>query len=307
MKNIRFFLCSCMLLISWISPGYSAYLDLSWNPNGEADLEGYRVYYGTSSGTYGSPIDVGNVIAYRLTGLNDGVRYYISLTAYDTSNNESAKSTEISGIPPDTQIPTITITSPTSASTFTTTGQTITVAGSATDNLDVTQVTWINNRGGSGTAVGTDSFSAAAYKPVRGQQHYYGYSTRCCAQFRNRQHNHHLHSSNHFQLQQHQHHNFHRNNHDPIHHHDHRSDHDYNASAFHLNLNRSAHYHNHCTDHNHNDAHYHDAAVFHLNLNRSTHYHNHCTDHDHNDAHYHDAAAFQLNLFNHSNNYHDQH
>jgi hypothetical protein len=51
------------------------------------------------------------------------------------------------------QAPTIDITSPTSISTYTATSLYVTVAGTATDpDGQITSVTWVNNRGGSGTA-----------------------------------------------------------------------------------------------------------------------------------------------------------
>lgn len=59
----------------------------------------------------------------------------------------------------DTQAPSISITSPTSNSTFTTTGSTINLAGSASDNVGVTRITWTNSRGGSGVGSGTTSWS----------------------------------------------------------------------------------------------------------------------------------------------------
>lgn len=68
---------------------------VSWDANTEPDLAGYRLYYGTAPGVYGTPIDVGNVTSYLVTGLTAGVVYYFAVTAYDTSGNESAKSTEV--------------------------------------------------------------------------------------------------------------------------------------------------------------------------------------------------------------------
>ena len=45
---------------------------LAWDPNTEPELAGYKVYYGTAAGTYGTPIDVGNVTTYTVPGLTDG-------------------------------------------------------------------------------------------------------------------------------------------------------------------------------------------------------------------------------------------
>src|SRR5258705_9632744 len=61
----------------------------------------------------------------------------------------------------DTQRPTVTITAPTSGSTFNTNATPLTVSGTASDNVGVTQVTWSNSRGGSGTATGTTSWTAS--------------------------------------------------------------------------------------------------------------------------------------------------
>jgi Big-like domain-containing protein len=61
----------------------------------------------------------------------------------------------------DNQRPTITITAPTSGSTFSTNTSPLTLGGTASDNVGVTQVTWRNDRGGSGTATGTTSWSAS--------------------------------------------------------------------------------------------------------------------------------------------------
>jgi len=160
-NSLKLIVFSSVILISdaWMCPAAS--LNLSWDANTEDDLAGYKVYYGNSSGNYGEPIDIGNVTEYELQGLNEGVIYYIALTAYDTSNNESEKSDEVSGAPPDTQNPTITITSPTSSQTHSTSNSTITIGGTASDNVGVTSVTWSNNRGGSGSASGTTSWSVS--------------------------------------------------------------------------------------------------------------------------------------------------
>ena len=71
---------------------------LSWNANTEPDLAGYRVYAGRSSGTYGSlssPIDVGNVLFYDWP-INASGQWFFVVKAYDTSNNESEPSAEVS-------------------------------------------------------------------------------------------------------------------------------------------------------------------------------------------------------------------
>lgn len=69
---------------------------LSWAPNTDSDLAGYKVYVGTSSGAYGIPLDVGNVTSYTIGNLTAGTTYYFAVTAYDQSKNESVYSSEVS-------------------------------------------------------------------------------------------------------------------------------------------------------------------------------------------------------------------
>src|SRR5207249_362603 len=65
------------------------------------------------------------------------------------------------GIGTDTAPPTVSITTPTSSSTYSTSTSPLALGGTASDNVGVTQVTWANSRGGSGTASGTTSWTAS--------------------------------------------------------------------------------------------------------------------------------------------------
>jgi hypothetical protein len=96
---LRNLVTTCLILITALVlfPFDSvAQIKLAWDPNTEPDLVGYRVYYGKASRTYGTPIDVGNITTYTLTGLTSGQTYYIAVTSYDPSN-ESDYSNEVSG------------------------------------------------------------------------------------------------------------------------------------------------------------------------------------------------------------------
>src|SRR5436190_1285221 len=68
-------------------------LRLSWSPNSESDLAGYKVYYGIASRSYSISIDIGKQTTYTIPALNAGI-YYLAVTAYDTSRNESTFSKE---------------------------------------------------------------------------------------------------------------------------------------------------------------------------------------------------------------------
>src|SRR4029453_6419910 len=62
----------------------------------------------------------------------------------------------------DTTAPSVTIASPTTSPTFTTSGSTLTLGGTASDNVGVTQITWTNSQGGSGIATGTTTWTTGA-------------------------------------------------------------------------------------------------------------------------------------------------
>jgi hypothetical protein len=74
---------------------------VAWTQNLESDLAGYRVHWGTASGVYSTVIDVGLTAtpsspSYLIGPLAVTQTIYASITAYDTSNNESALSLEVS-------------------------------------------------------------------------------------------------------------------------------------------------------------------------------------------------------------------
>lgn len=80
---------------------------VSWNANTEPDLASYKIYYGTSSRTgtdpktcglcgYSTSVNVGKVTTYTFNNLTNGQTYYFSVSALDTSNNESAFSAQVS-------------------------------------------------------------------------------------------------------------------------------------------------------------------------------------------------------------------
>ncbi len=140
----------------------AADVKLAWDPNSETDLAGYKVYYGTASRVYGPSIPLGKVTTYTVAGLTPGT-YYFAVTAFNSSGLESGYSNEVfttigTG---DATPPAVVITSPTSGATYNTTSSPLSIAGTASDNIGVTQVTWVNSRGGSGTASGTTSWSVS--------------------------------------------------------------------------------------------------------------------------------------------------
>jgi Fibronectin type III domain len=90
-------------VVSPSTAGESGAITIGWDPNKEPGLAGYRVYYGTSAGSYKSCVDVGNppksssgLIEYTLTALDKGKKYYIAVIAYDKNQNTSGFSSEVS-------------------------------------------------------------------------------------------------------------------------------------------------------------------------------------------------------------------
>lgn len=88
-------LAALLGLLCWLPLAQAADLSVTWDANTEADLAGYKVFWGTAAGAYGAPVVLGKVTSYRLTGLLSGTTYYVALKAFDTSANESGFSTEV--------------------------------------------------------------------------------------------------------------------------------------------------------------------------------------------------------------------
>jgi hypothetical protein len=87
------------------STGEGGAITIAWDPNKEPELAGYRIYYGTASGSYKSCVDIGNppkspsgYMQYTLTGLEKGKKYYIAVTAYDKNKDASGFSGEVSDV-----------------------------------------------------------------------------------------------------------------------------------------------------------------------------------------------------------------
>ncbi len=167
----RIIVTSWIIVMSLILPCivFAGSVLLTWKAGPEPDIAGYWVYYGTSTRVYAPPIPVGNVTSYTISGLDEGVTYYFSVTAVDTSGNESGYSAECTVTISDSTAPTIAITSPTTAGTYDTADALITISGNASDNVGVSQVTWANSAGGNGTAIGTETWSISDISLVKGE------------------------------------------------------------------------------------------------------------------------------------------
>lgn len=74
-------------------------ITVSWLPNTEEDLAGYKIYFGRESDSYTTVINVGLTTRYILEDLLGDVKWYFAVTAYDKYGNESGYSEEAWIIP----------------------------------------------------------------------------------------------------------------------------------------------------------------------------------------------------------------
>jgi hypothetical protein len=74
----------------------TASVTLAWDPSPSSGIAGYRLHYGTSSGTHPNIINVGNVTTATVSRLTAGQKYYFVATAYNAVGLESPPSNEVS-------------------------------------------------------------------------------------------------------------------------------------------------------------------------------------------------------------------
>lgn len=83
-----------VLLVAFSAPAFGEDVTLVWDPNTEVDLAGYKVYYGTASGVYASPVTISVQTTYTIKNLSPGT-YFFAVTAYNTAGRESGYSNEV--------------------------------------------------------------------------------------------------------------------------------------------------------------------------------------------------------------------
>ena len=83
----------CMFVAS--ARAEAASVTLAWDPNGEADLAGYIVLFGTQSGRYDRVLEVGNTTTWTFTEAEVNKTYYFVVQAVNTSGARSEFSAEV--------------------------------------------------------------------------------------------------------------------------------------------------------------------------------------------------------------------
>jgi alpha-tubulin suppressor-like RCC1 family protein len=92
----------------------------------------------------------------------------VTVTARDSAENTTSDVLVVSYEAPDTAPPTIEVLSPVAGSSVTIGTGFVQVGGSASDNVGLSHVTWANNRGGGGSANGTNSWIVPSIALQRG-------------------------------------------------------------------------------------------------------------------------------------------
>jgi surface antigen len=124
--------------------------------------------YSINSGAYTSAagtVNNGDTVTVRQTSSGS----YSSITNATLTIGGVSGTFSVTTQAVDKTSPKVTITSPTSNPTYSTSSSPLSIVGTASDNVGVTQVTWSNNRGGSGTCSGTTSWSASGITLYSGQ------------------------------------------------------------------------------------------------------------------------------------------
>ncbi|MHB1309158.1 MAG: putative Ig domain-containing protein, partial [Limisphaerales bacterium] len=86
----------------------AADVTLAWDANTEADVVGYRLHFGTTSGSYTQQLDVGNATTGTVGGLDAGRIYFFAATAVNATGAESDFSNEIEyQVPQPNRAPTL--------------------------------------------------------------------------------------------------------------------------------------------------------------------------------------------------------
>lgn len=97
LNRVLIFLMLRLLMVQ--TACFAETVSLSWDANTESDLAGYKVYYkadssslpfdGTGAVEGASPVDVYNLTAATVSGLDPRRTYYFAVTAYNTTGIES--------------------------------------------------------------------------------------------------------------------------------------------------------------------------------------------------------------------------
>jgi uncharacterized protein (AIM24 family) len=139
----------------------SSQINLTWQDNSTNETA-FEIWRYTGSRWITLPVQSANVTSYTDEGLSPSTLYFYAVRAVNSAGVSSwsslASATTSSGESSDRTPPSVSITTPPSGSTYTT-SQTVTIYATASDNVGVTKVEFYDN----GVIKGTDTTNAYTY------------------------------------------------------------------------------------------------------------------------------------------------
>jgi hypothetical protein len=102
---ILFSTLTLLMLIGTASVVHAQSATLAWEASTDSSVTGYRMSYGTRTGTYAWTVDVGNVTQYTVNGLDLSVDYFFAVQSYNSWGLVSVYSNEVmlpAPVPPGT-------------------------------------------------------------------------------------------------------------------------------------------------------------------------------------------------------------
>ncbi len=171
-------LCAALILLCTVNNSEALNVTIEWDANAEA-VDGYKLYYqadtpgppfnGTGAAEGDSPIDVGNVTSYSITGLTDGKIYYISLTAYKGTLESGYSNMVNTGTgTSDTTAPTVISVTPLNSSTVAIDTPITALFSEAMDATSISTLTFRLDNGATGTVSYNSQSRTAIYSPPGG-------------------------------------------------------------------------------------------------------------------------------------------
>jgi hypothetical protein len=103
--GILFTTLTLLMLIGTASTAHAQSATLAWDASTDTTVTGYRLSYGTGTGTYTQTVDVGNVTQFTVNGLDLALNYFFAVQAYNAAGLVSSYSNEAmlpAPVPPGT-------------------------------------------------------------------------------------------------------------------------------------------------------------------------------------------------------------
>jgi hypothetical protein len=115
---LKRFVRAAFALGSLCSAHAAQQVSLAWDASPEPNIAGYRLRYGTQSGTYTETMTINSGTTASVEGLTSGATYYFVVTAYDQAGLESLPSNEAIFQTIGNIAPSVTLTGPANGGSF---------------------------------------------------------------------------------------------------------------------------------------------------------------------------------------------